>query len=82
MASETVNLYLLGGPMHGKVLKVAKPNPLRITLPKPEAEDRQYGPEKLFYTPVADFEDGSMLAQFEAREQVTKREWEQVARGE
>lgn len=79
--TELVNLYLMGGPMHGKVLKVAKPNPLRFTIPKPEHEDIQYGPEKLFYVPFTTFEDGSMLASFDGREQVTRREWKKAQEG-
>lgn len=71
---ETVNLYLIGGPMHGKVVQIEKRNPLRIVLPKPENEDIQYGPEMLHYAPVATFDDGSELAQFIDREQVARGE--------
>lgn len=78
---ETVNLYLLDGPMHGKVVQIERLNPLRITLAKPENQDRQYGPEVLHYIPVVTFEDGSELARFEGREQVTRREWKKTQEG-
>lgn len=81
MASEAVNLYLIDGPMHGKVVQVARRNPLRITLPKPENEDIQYGPEVLHYEFVASFDDGSELARFVERQQVTKRQWKKTKEG-
>lgn len=84
--TDTVNLYLLEGPMHGKVLKIERRDPNVWRLPKPENADRMYGPEVLHYKLVATFEDGSELAVFDAREQVTKKEltWlqDQVARVE
>lgn len=76
-----VNLYLLDGPMHGKVVQIEKRNPLRITLAKPENEDRYFGPEVLHYVPVATFEDGSELARFDGREQVNKRQWAKAKEG-
>lgn len=79
--TELAKLYLLGGPMHGKVVQIERRNPLRITLPKPENEDIPYGPEVLHYEFVASFDDGSELARFVERQQVTKREWKKAQEG-
>lgn len=79
--SEKVNLYLLHGPLHGKVVQVEKRSPLTIKLPKPANEDTQYGPEALLYKWAATFEDGSQLAVFEEREQISKRAWNKLQEG-